>query len=122
MSRPPTFDKAMTAAERMRRYRARKREPRTAGIAGAIRTQKDFARFIGKSPRYVAYLYAWQRYSLIEWEGDVIDGKYGRVGFAFLADVCRFGDVDAQRTIHDAISTHGAAYGRSLWRRAKASR
>jgi hypothetical protein len=110
----------MTAAERMRDYRARKRNPRPPpkdiNECLARSTRKEQARYVGKSVRSWYYVKEFCRYSEIEWEGDVLNGKYGRIGIAFLAWVCRYGDATVQQMVHDRIKEAGAAAGRALWR------
>ena len=122
MGRPAIYHVAMTPAERMRRSRARKREPepKREGLAAVIRTRADFAHYGNISDRQAAYLHAFRRDQLIEWDGAVLDGKHGKVGLAFLAEVCRLGDATVQQAIHDDIKKHGAAHGRTLWRMIKA--
>lgn len=102
----------MTPAARMRRHRG--------GIPKPAMSRKALATFANKLIRYLDYLGAFQRERLIEWDDDVINGKHGKIGMAFLAEVCRLGDASAQQQVHAAIRERGAAYGRELWRALKA--
>jgi hypothetical protein len=111
----------MTAAERMRRYRAKRREPKAAPpdtldgyLAG--KTRKEQARYVGRSERYWYYLGAYQRHQAFEWDGDILNGKYGRCGMSFIAEVCKLADAEGQRIIHDYIKERGAPYARQIWR------
>jgi hypothetical protein len=122
MSRPPLFDRPMTAAERMRLYRSRKRDPQPPDrlVTAHGKTQKEFARKLGMSLRNFHYMQVFNRNRLIEWDALVIRGTYGKVGFAFLAEVCRLGDAGTQQLINDMIKERGAAYAKQIWRAAKA--
>ena len=104
----------MTPAERMRRHRARKREG-----APAPTTRKQIARAVGKSERWVSLLGVYARRRAFEWDADILDGKHGRCGMSFIADVCRYAAPDFQRVIHDDIKANGAASGRRHWRAVK---
>ncbi len=109
----------MTAAERMRRHRAKKREASSEqampGHATAL-THKQQARVMGCSERHWYTIQAYVRHQAFEWDGDILDGKYGRCGMSFIAEVCRLGGPEAQRFIHDLIKEKGAAQGRKWWR------
>jgi len=121
MGRPPLFDKPMTGAERVRRSR----EMRRAGVKPeglAALPKKEQAKLVGISERHWYTVGAYQRYRAFEWDGDILDGKYGRCGMSFIADVCKHGSPKAQRLIHDEILKNGAAAGRKLWQRAKGAR
>jgi hypothetical protein len=112
MARPPIYDESMTDAERMRRYRARKREGNQSQPKMTVRQS---ARVHRVSERTCYYARAFIRNSLIEW-GDVLAArKYGRIGVAFLAEVCQYGSAEEQREVHDCIKQNGAAAGRKLW-------
>ena len=118
MGRPPIFDRPMTPTERTRRYRTRKR----AGATDRPQmTVKQLAAYVGRSERWLAYQAAYQRDRAFPWDAAVIDGKHGRVGMTFIAEVCRLGTEAAQRQVHDAIKAEGAAAGRALWWRMKAA-
>src|SRR5262252_178653 len=95
MGRPPIHDRAMTAAERMRRYRARKREvvrkPRNINEALARMTKAQQAQYVGKSVRSWYYIGQYLRCRAFEWDGDILDGKHGRIAMAFIAHVCAHG-------------------------------
>jgi hypothetical protein len=105
------FKQPMTGAERVRRHRARRR----AGIKPG--THKEAARLMGISGRTYRYISAFERYAAFQWNRDIIEGKHGRVGFAFLAMVCAYGSAAQQRLVHDTIIRNGAAAGRAVWRR-----
>jgi hypothetical protein len=110
----------MTAAERMRRYRALKRsggrpKPRNKDEALALMPMRRFARYLHRSERHCYHIAAFKRDSLIHWDDDILNGEYGRVGFAFLAEVCRYGDAATQRAVRNRIKRSGAAAGRALW-------
>lgn len=120
MARPRIFDDhALTPAERMRHYRARKKQvrPKTANrnevLASMTKAQQ--AKYIGKSVRSWYYVSVFIRDSEIEWDDDVVDGKHGKIGIAFLAEVCKYGTRESQQLIHDRIKTAGAKAGRALW-------
>ena len=121
MRRPPIFDRPMTAAERMRDYRARKRAPEQPDpvVANYGTTNKARARRLGISLRKYQYMTAYLRDRLIEWDPNICS-KYGKVGFAFLADVCGHCDADTQQLVNGMIKEHGAAYAKQVWRAAKA--
>jgi hypothetical protein len=61
MARPTIFDRPMTAAERMQRYRERKRHPlpEPDTITEALRrtTPKNRARYVGRSVRSLHYIW-----------------------------------------------------------------
>jgi hypothetical protein len=119
----------MTAAERMRRYRARKREPipeftpeqkiylqfRADGRPRLMSNAEFARRILRCSLRHCYHLRAWQEWTDIEWGDDLLNGKYGRVGAAFLAEVCTYGDARTQRAVRNRIRKAGAAAGRKLW-------
>jgi hypothetical protein len=111
--RPTIFDRPLSPAERMRRHRARKAHPlpapRDVYEALARKPRKQQADYLGISLRQWYYLKEFRRYREIKWSGDVLNGKHGKIGIAFLAWVCKFGDRDAQQTIHDCIRREGAA-------------
>jgi len=132
MARPTIYDHPMTPAERMRRHRALKANPLappdTSGIVlpeiKSVRyleemiarmTRKQQAAHVGCSLRQWYYIREFSRYREIKWSGDVLNGRYGRVGAAFLAWVCKCGDRNVQRLIHDRIKKKGARAGRALW-------
>jgi hypothetical protein len=121
MGRPPIYDSPMSEAERMRRYRARKRAPERPDPLLALygRNNKVIARKLGISLRKYQYMSAFVRHRLIEWDPQICS-KYGKVGFAFLAEVCRFSDAGTQQLVNDMIKEHGAAYAKQVWRAAKA--
>lgn len=105
----------MTAAERMRRYRAKRRNPEVP----AKPSRKGVARNLGLSERHLYTIIQYERYKAFDWDGDILDGKHGRCGISFIADVCRHTDAEGQRIIHDRIKRKGAAAGRRLWRLVK---
>ena len=43
--------------------------------------------------------------------------RHAGLGMAFLAEVCRYGDVETQQAVHDEIKRAGAPAGRVLWLR-----
>jgi hypothetical protein len=120
MARPTINDSSMTPAERMRRHRERKRirgpEPNTINDVLRLMTRQQQAKYIRRSVRYWHYVVAFRRCTLIDWDGEVLNGKHGRIGIAFVAEVCRYGNADAQQAVHDRIKEAGAAAGRALWR------
>ena len=61
------------------------------------------------------YLGVYGRERLIDWDDDVVNGKYGKIGMEFLAEVCRYGSAEVQQYVHDRIKASGAAAGRALW-------
>jgi hypothetical protein len=116
MARPTLFDRPMTAAERMRLYRARKRG---VVVAQSQRTTvRQLAEQDGISERLIYYVRAFARYTLIEWDEDMVRflGSHGKIGIPFLAEVCRYGDAAAQTAVRDCIKQSGAAAGKALWR------
>ena len=56
-----------------------------------------------------------QKYSEIKWPDAILNGKYGKVGISFLAEVCQYGDAGAQRAVRETLKKSGAAAGRALW-------
>jgi hypothetical protein len=120
MGRPPLGDRAMTAAERMRRHRARKKqtlpEPEPEPDFGL---SKDMARSIGYSVRTWYTIKQYERHAAFRWDNDIFGGKYGRCGWSFIADVCKHGDAGTQRLIHDMIKQDGAAHARAVWKLTK---
>jgi hypothetical protein len=122
MARPTIFDPPMTAAERMQRYRERKRHPlpEPDTITEALRrtTPKNRARYVGRSVRSLHYIGVFLRCQEIKWDDAILDGKYGRCGIAFLAEVCKYSNAAGQQAVRDCIREHrSAAAGRALWRR-----
>ena len=121
MARPTIYDTPMTPAERMRRYRDRKRNPppraetHAEALRQALTTKRKLADYVNRSERWVYYLGVYGRERLIDWDGDVVNGRYGKIGMEFLAEVCRYGDAEAQQKVHDRIKASGAAAGRALW-------
>jgi MarR-like DNA-binding transcriptional regulator SgrR of sgrS sRNA len=107
----------MTSAERMRLYRARKRAPPplTEAESKLAVPMRRFASLLHCSERHCYHLAAFQRHSAIKWSDDILNGKHGRVGAEFLAEVCEHGDAAAQKAIRDKIEEAGAAAGRALW-------
>jgi hypothetical protein len=124
MARPLIYSQPMTSAERMRRHRAGKK--RVASLLASGEWSAADARLVNmpvreyvravlrSSERHYYHLMAFQRYKLIKWD-DILNGKYGRVGFEFLAEVCEYGDASAQRAVRNRIKKAGAAAGRALW-------
>jgi hypothetical protein len=110
----------MTPAERMRHYRQRKKKarpkPSSRNEVLAAMTIKQRAALVGVSVRYWHYMKTFGENTLIKWDGDVMNGKYGKVGMAFLAEVCTNAPQDVQQAINDCIKARGAAAGRALWR------
>src|ERR1035437_943968 len=119
MTRPTIFDRPMTAAERRRRHRPRGELPAPRNVKEAVArmTRVQQAAYVGSSLRHWYYVREFNRYREIKWSGDVLNGKHGKVGMAFLAWVCKYGDRDVQQMIHDCIKRKGAAAGRALWRK-----
>jgi hypothetical protein len=119
MARPTLGDRPMTSAERMRRYRARKRcpDPVPTDTNDCLQrcTRKQQAAHLNMSARQWAYVNEFSRYREIEWDRDVLDGKHGKIGVGFLAWVCKYGAAPVQRLIHDTIKQKGATAGRALW-------
>jgi hypothetical protein len=120
MGRHRMFDKPQTAAERMRRYRRRQKasqpKPATATEALARMTKKEQAMFCDCSVRYLQHLRTVFENTMIKWDADVMNGKHGKVGANFLAEVCVNAPFeDIQQRINDTIKTEGAAAGRALW-------
>ena len=119
MARPSIYDHPMTPAERMRRHRALKAKPlapsRDTTEMIAHMTRKQQAEWVGCSLRQWYYIREFSLYREIKWSADVLNGKRGKVGMAFLAWVCKYGDRNVQRMIHDCIKRKGAAAGRALW-------
>jgi hypothetical protein len=117
MARHTIYDQPMSPAERMRRYRARKKlwpiQPKTRDEA--LLPVKKFARFLRVSERQYFYHCVFRDHSLIKWGDELLNGKYGKVGIHFLAEVCKHGDASAQRAIRNRIRKAGAAAGRELW-------
>ena len=70
---------------------------------------------IGRSVRYWYDTLAVGRFSEIEWDGGILDGKYGRIGRAFLAKICRYVGAEAQQAVHDEIERGGANAGLAVW-------
>jgi hypothetical protein len=118
MTRPTIFDRPMTPAERMRRHRARGPRPTPRNVTEALAhmTRAQQAAHVGSSLRQWYYVREFARFREIKWTGDVLNGRHGKVGMAFLAWVCKYGDRDVQQMIHDCIRRKGAAAGRALWR------
>ena len=122
MARPTIFDRPMTAAERMRRYRERKRD----GVQQPVTVREMIASspYGPVSERSVYYVRAWHRDSLIKWHPDGLRGFLDQhadelrpVSVAFLAEVCRYGDARTQRKIRDRINKAGISAGHALWRK-----
>src|SRR4051812_2494422 len=119
MARPTIFERPMTAAERMRRYRARKR----SGLPQPT-TVRQLAAKARASERTVYYVKAWARASLIKWHPNGVRGFLDQhadeirpVSVAFLAEVCRHGDARTQRKIRDRMNKAGISAGHALWRK-----
>lgn len=103
----------MTAAERMRRYRARKREPQQR-----TKTVRESARQIHVSERTMYY----PRIALLGWDQDFLAnygaGKYrGRIGVQWLAEVAQYGSTQALRALRATIEREGSEAAHALWRR-----
>src|SRR5260221_11805108 len=99
MARPTVYDRPMTSAERMRRHREAKRyisKISPAERAFYLVPKRVFCKHLHMSERQLYYIGAFQRDSVIEWPHDLLNGKYGRIGFSFLAGVCRYGNTKAQ--------------------------
>jgi hypothetical protein len=113
MARPTLYHRPLTAAARMRRYRARK----AAGVTKPM-TVRELCQRYGISERYHYYVKAIMRNSLITWDDglDAFLGNHGKIGLEFLAEVCRYGDAAAQTAVRDRIKQSGAAAGKALWR------
>ena len=132
MVRPTIFDRPMTAAERARRHRASKQTGERPPPTVAQLAQEH-----GISERVFYYGKSFLRHSLIDWDLvpdrykvsvgkvdwdrlraflDYLDGRYGKIGVVFFAEVCRHGDAKAQRMVRDRIKRDGIAAGRELWR------
>lgn len=124
MGRPPIGEKAMTATERVRLHRERKRTPQTVPddpLARAFhgKSNKLLARYLGCSERHYYTIQQYNRFKAFDWDSDILEGKYGRCGMSFIADVCKHSNAEAQRLIHDDIKEEGAAYARQLWKTIK---
>lgn len=114
MARPTLFDRPLTPAERMRIYRARKAGK--SWLPPVPVTQAEIARACRQSLRARYYETAIERHRLIDWPDAIFDGQYGKVGLAFLADVCRHGDAEHQQLICDVIQQEGPGAAREIWR------
>jgi hypothetical protein len=120
MGRPRMFDKPQTAAERMKRYRRRQKasQPQPTNQVEAVlsMTKKQQAAFFECSVRSLHYVRTIFENTLIKWDDDVINGKHGKVGMNFIAEVCVNAPFeDIQQRINDTIKAEGAAAGRALW-------
>jgi hypothetical protein len=119
MSRPRMFAEPLTAAERMRRYRCRAKasrpQPTTQTEALRGMTKKQQAAFFGCSVRHMHHHRTISENTLIKWDADVMDGKHGKVGMSFIAEVCVNATQDIQQRINDTIKSRSAAAGRALW-------
>jgi hypothetical protein len=111
MPRPTIFDRPMTGAERVYRHRGRRRL-----ALERPKTRKERARIIGVSERTFYNIQRFDDFAAFQWNRDILDGGYGRVGLRFLAIVCAYGSSAQQRLIHDTIVREGASAGRAAWR------
>jgi|SRR6516162_6052351 hypothetical protein len=118
--RPTIFDRPMTSAERVRRHRAIKRE--NGGVIPKRVTRKERAKIAGTSLRTFYAIQRLDRDAAIRWPPDILNGRYGRVGLQFLADVSGYGSIAEQRKVRDTIRRKGAAAGRALWRQIRKER
>ena len=118
MARPTIFDRPMTDAERMRRYRARKKEPQQPRPP----TVREWAHERRVSERSVYYAkIASTGFDKNFWH-NYVGGKYNDhighcIGIQFLAEVVQYGTVRAQHLVREAIEREGDAAARALWRR-----
>jgi hypothetical protein len=54
---------------------------------------REFVRGVLRcSERHYYHLNVFRNHELIKWDTDILNGKYGRVGTEFLAEVCQYGD------------------------------
>jgi hypothetical protein len=108
----------MTNAERMRRYRARKKEPQQPRPP----TVRERAQLRRISERTVYYAnIASTGFDKNFWD-NYVAGKYNDhigncIGVQFLAEVAQFGTVRAQQLVREAIEREGSAAARALWRK-----
>jgi hypothetical protein len=108
MARPAIYDQPMTAAERMRRYRERKRNP---PATPSPRSVKQAAAIAGLGLRYAYYYKAYQRNRLFDWDEDVEN----KLSTSFLGIVCTQGDEKMQRAVHDWVKKYGVKVARAMW-------
>jgi hypothetical protein len=116
MARPTLYEHAMTDAERMRRYRARKK----SGEAPRRQTVRERAELFGISVRYFHYANLFYRYSVMAQDKEFLDGlakgTYGKISMVFLAEVTWYGTFKEQRAVCERIKQGGAAAGRAEWK------
>jgi hypothetical protein len=72
---------------------------------------------MGWSERTFYNIQRFDRFAAFQWNDDILNGRYGRIGFRFLAIVRAYGTAAQQRMIHDTIIRESAAAGRAAWRR-----
>src|SRR5262245_50885450 len=113
MARPTIYDRPMTAAERMRRHRARKQEPQQRQP-----TVRELARQKRIPERSIYYAKvarsAWDRDFLVNY----VEGKYrGRIGIQWLAEVAEHASAKALRAVREAIERDGGEAAHALWRK-----
>src|SRR5262249_37977729 len=122
MARPTIYHRPMTNAERMRRYRARKKEPQQPRLP----TVRELAQ--GKlvpgnevSERTMYYCKVARTGFDKDFWYNYRTGKYRAglqgIGIQFLAEVVQFGTIRAQQLVREAIERKDAATARALWRK-----
>jgi hypothetical protein len=114
MARLTIYWRAMTDAERMRRYRAHKRDPQPR--PPTMREQAQRAKVSERTLYYsqVAQTLGW---GTKFWRNYVTD-KYGDpVGIQFLAELAQYGTPRAQDLVRVAIERQGGNAARTLWRK-----
>lgn len=117
MGRYPIHDEPMTPTERMRRYRKRMRTGEVGKKAGL--TVKQAAKSQHVSERMVYYASTIRRHSLIDW-AELWSRQYGKVGMAFVADICRHADAELQAEMLDLIKREGPRTAKAVWTAIKA--
>ena len=111
----------MSAAERMRFYRGRKRDGLPPPDQTKTKRIRALARHYATSPRSIYYAQAISRDALIDWPTEIFNiGKRGeRPTLAFVAEICAVGDETVQKHILWALRTMGYRQARCEWERLK---